>query len=54
MDEDFRRELERRLALARQEQHDDPAFADLPRLDMWLLWAILAGSLVLTWVLQAA
>ena len=54
MDEDFRQELERRLLLARQEQPDDPAFADLPRFDMWLLWAILAGSLVLTWLLQAA
>jgi hypothetical protein len=54
MDEDFRQELERRLALARQQQPDDPAFADLPRFDMGLLWAILAGSLVLTWLLQAA
>jgi hypothetical protein len=54
MDEDFRQELERRLLRSRQEQPDDPAFADLPRFDMRLLWAILAGSLVLTWLLQAA
>ncbi len=51
--DDMRAELERRLALNALEQPDDPAFRDLPRIDLASLLALVAVAVAVVLLLQA-
>ncbi len=53
LSDDMRAELEQRLARIASEQNDDPAFVDLPLLDVGLLLACVVLAIVGTVWLQA-
>lgn len=53
LSDDMRAELERRLALIASEQPDDPAFRDLPTIDVAWLLALFVIAIVGTVFMQA-
>jgi hypothetical protein len=54
LSDEMREELERRLALIASEQAGDPAFRDLPLLDVIALLAFVGLAVLVTLLLQAS
>ncbi len=54
LSDDMRTELERRLEVIASEQHDDPAFRDLPTVDVISLLLLLVFAIVGTVLLQGS